>query len=95
MRRWRRPKGGCCAGQTPEIPPLFSKYSRPNWRKERQTNQETFGPYAVRNQSNFQRRPAQNRYQPMNRQGRNYFNGGCNSTQGFRSKPRMNNYVPI
>lgn len=73
------------------------KYNRPNWRKERQTNQETFGPYAVRNQSQYgQRRPnQQSRFVP-NRAPRFFDN--CASTgipRSFRPKVRSNNYIHI
>ncbi|CAD5234851.1 unnamed protein product [Bursaphelenchus xylophilus] len=71
------------------------KYSRPNWRKERQTNQETFGPNAVRNQNQYhQRRMPQNRY--MNTRPGNRFYGNCAlPSHSFHPKTRNSNYIRI
>ncbi|CAD5228961.1 unnamed protein product [Bursaphelenchus okinawaensis] len=70
------------------------KYNRPNWRKERQTNQETFGPNAVRNQNQYQRRMSQNRYMNTRPNYRSY--GNCAPTgRSFNSKPRSANFIRI
>ena len=76
------------------MPTFYSKSSRPDWRKERLTNQETFGQQSVR--SYGYRRGNYNRYRGNNtgyRGGyKNYNQGGGNGYRNNGGNKGYNNH---
>lgn len=73
----------------------FRKNTRPDWKRERQTNQETFGHSAVRSLT-YRRVPrpqfSNGRPGPTHPQAQHY-NGGGGKIGQPRFQPRHNNYT--